>query len=170
MSQQLYQFSAFNRLVHRVGSSAWGARLFSRLQHRFDGAVFRLSGGRQTLTGILAGLPVIVLETVGAKTGRSRTSPLVYLHDPAESGQLGLIASNWGGQRNPGWYYNLKAHPAAYGIINGQRRSFEAHEAGPAEYARIWAQAVALYPGFALYKVRAAHRHIPIMMLRPVER
>ena len=169
MSQQLYQFTAFNRFVHHVASSAWGARLFSRLQHRFDGVYFRLSRGRQTLTGILSGLPVITLETTGAKTGLMRTVPLLYLHDPAGNKQLGLIASNWGGRRNPGWYYNLKATPDAIGTIAGQRRPYLAHEADDAEYQRIWTEATALYPGFSLYRQRAAHRHIPIMILRPGE-
>jgi deazaflavin-dependent oxidoreductase (nitroreductase family) len=170
MDEQLYQFSAFNRFIHWVGSSRWGARIFSRLLPRLDRTYYRLSGQQQTLTSILSGLPVILLGTTGAKTGRSHMTPLLYLYDPADHQQLGIVASNWGGKHNPGWYYNLKASGTATGLINGQRHHYQAHEADPAEYARIWTQAAALYPGFALYKQRAAHRHIPIMILRPMER
>ena len=162
-----YQFSAFNRLVHTIGSSRSGAWLFSKLQHRFDTLFFRLSGGRRTLTSILAGLPIITLHTIGAKSGQERVVPLVFLYDPAAAGHIGLVASNWGGQRNPGWYYNLKTNPATSGVIRGQTHHYNAHEATTEEYNRIWAEAIALYPGFALYKTRASHRHIPIMILTP---
>jgi len=67
---------------------------------------FRANGGN--LGGPLAGAPVLLLTTTGAKSGTLRISPLVYL---SEGGQIYVFAGNRGGQSNPGWYYNLVAHP-----------------------------------------------------------
>ena len=67
MNQRRYSF--FHGLVQKIGSSRFGAWLYARTLHHFDRVAFKLSGGRATLTSALAGLPVILLTTTGAKSG-----------------------------------------------------------------------------------------------------
>lgn len=67
---------------------------------------FRANGGN--VGGQLAGAPLLLLTTTGAKSGRSRTCPLAYL---SEGGRIYVFAGNRGAPTNPAWYYNLVAHP-----------------------------------------------------------
>jgi len=78
-----------------------------------------------------------------------------------------LIASNWGGEKAPAWYFNLRKQPACTITYDGATRSCQAREISGKEYERYWEQAVAMYSGYALYKKRAAHRHIPVFVLAP---
>jgi deazaflavin-dependent oxidoreductase (nitroreductase family) len=80
---------------------------------------------------------------------------------------IGLIASSFGRKHNPGWYYNLKAHPECEVELNGRSRSCIAREVDGEEYKKYWELGVAVYAGYAKYKERAAHRHIPVMVLEP---
>jgi deazaflavin-dependent oxidoreductase (nitroreductase family) len=61
-----------------------------------------------TLVGITTGLPVLLLTTIGAKTGTLRVNPVLYLRSGED---FVVIASNWGQRHNPGWYYNLRGAP-----------------------------------------------------------
>jgi deazaflavin-dependent oxidoreductase (nitroreductase family) len=76
--------------------------------HHLDRPVLRLSRGRYSLTRLLAGLPVVTVTTIGAKSGQPRSLPLVALPDGEH---VILIASNYGQKHHPAWYYNLRAHP-----------------------------------------------------------
>jgi len=109
-------------------------------------------------------LPIIQLTTKGAKSGQLRTVPLVVVVDGET---LGLIGSNFGGRHAPGWYYNLKANPECEVKFNGKLQNYVARETQGDEYLHYWLTAVALYAGYAEYKERAAHRHIPVMVLEP---
>lgn len=151
-------------LVTTVSSSALGARVFSRILHPLDGLVFRLSGGKYSLTGLVTGLPVYVLTCTGAKSGQPRQVTLLGF---ARGEQVVLIASNWGQAHYPAWYHNLKAHPRATLTHRGKTRDYVAHEAQGAERDSAWQQAVALYPGYENYVIRASGRHIPVMLLTP---
>ncbi len=130
-----------------------------------DRAVMRLTGGRQTLTGMLTGLPTVTLTTTGARTGKRRTVVLVGL---IVGSDIVLIASNWGQSRHPAWYHNLCANPRALlSIDGGPPRPHIAREAVGAERRQFWDMAVNLYPGYARYARRAAPRQIPILVLSP---
>jgi deazaflavin-dependent oxidoreductase (nitroreductase family) len=167
-TQTMSTYTPFNRLIHKIASSTWGARLFSPLLPYGDRAIFRVTNGRHTLTSWLSGLQVIMLTTTGAKTGQPRTVPLVCIPHPSGAG-LALIASNWGNKRPPAWYFNLRTNPQATGTIAGITRTYVAHEATAEEYETLWTTAEAIYLGFPRYKERA-ERHIPIMVLVEKER
>ena len=137
--------------------------IFSHTMHHLDPLVFRLSGGHHTAISKLAGLPVIILTTTGARSGEPRAVPLVGVPD---GDKIALIASNWGRAYAPGWYYNLRANPAATVTIENRSRTYTVHEAAGDEYERYWQQAVDMYTGYTAYKQRAG-RHIPIMVLTP---
>lgn len=162
------RYNLFHALVQRVTSTAWGAALLSRLLHHLDRPVFRLTNGRMTLASLLSGLPVVMVTTTGAKSGQPRTVPLIGVPDPDQEGAFVLIASNWGQHNLPAWYYNLKANPRAECRLKGVLGEYEASEVDGDDYARLWDHAAAVYIGFPKYKVRASHRRIPIMRLRPI--
>jgi deazaflavin-dependent oxidoreductase (nitroreductase family) len=153
--------NALNLLLQKVPASPLGSWIFSRVLPPIDRFVFWLTRGSQTLGSLAAGVPVILLTTKGAKSGKLHTVPLLATPDGA---RLTLIASNWGQARVPSWYYNLKANPQVTVQADGVERVYVAHEVQGEEYEALWAKAVALYPGYALYKARAG-RHIPVVVL-----
>ena len=141
--------------------------LFSVILPNPDRIFLKLTGGRKSLTSILAGLPVAMVTTTGAKSGLPRTLPLVYIRDDRKPGVFALVASNFGKKHNPAWYYNLKANPRAACEIGGAAKEYTAREARGEEYDRFWSCAVDTYFGYALYRERAGKRHIPIMVMEP---
>ncbi|MFQ5420427.1 MAG: nitroreductase family deazaflavin-dependent oxidoreductase [Anaerolineae bacterium] len=159
-------YSPVQNLVQKMAATKPGSWFFARTLHTFDRVVVRMTHGRTTLTSILSGLPVVLLTTTGAKSGLPRTLPLICLQDNDDANTIAIVASNWGQHKNPAWYYNLKANPQAKGRIKGIEKSYVAREATGAEYEKFWQQAMNTYPGFPNYKIRASHRHIPIMVLR----
>ena len=140
---------------------AW---LFARVLHHLDGPVMRRSAGRHSVSAALTGLPIIELTTVGARSGESRTLPLVGVPD---GDRLVLVASNYGKQQNPAWYYNLKANPRCSTTFRGQRHEMEAYEAEGEERQRLWELDVSVYPPRNHYAQRAGNRRIPVMVLQP---
>jgi deazaflavin-dependent oxidoreductase (nitroreductase family) len=152
----------WNRIASGIASSRPGAWLFSRTIHHIDPLLLRLSAGRLSTA---QGFPVLLLTTTGAKTGRLRTLPLLYV---AHGDGVAIIASRFGNRHHPGWYHNLRANPRATVEIKGKSRECTARPATEAERAEIWARAVVVYPGYERYKERAG-RQIPIMVLTPVE-
>ena len=131
--------------------------------HRLDHAVLKLTKGRRSISGIL-GWNIIQLTTIGAKTGRARTLPLLALFDGEK---IGVVASHFGRAHHPGWYYNLKAHPECVAQWRGKKGKYVAHEAEGNEYEKYWRLALSYYEGYAKYKERAAPRRIPVMALEP---
>ena len=160
-------YSAFHILGQKIASTQPGSWFFARTLHHFDRAGLSITGGRTTLSTLLAGFPEAMVTTLGAKSGLPRTLPLVYIRDDTDPRSFALIASNFGQPHNPAWYYNLKAHPTATCTLDGQTSEYVAREATGEEYARFWQAAVDTYFGYALYKRRANHRHIPIMVVSP---
>lgn len=152
------------RILRRFAASGPGSWVFARVLHRIDRPVHRLTGGRHTFSSLLSGLPVVMLTTTGARSGQSRTTPLLGI--PIE-GDVAVIASNFGQYRHPAWYHNLRAHPEAEVVVHGARRAVRASEATAEERTRIWQDALRVYPGFGQYERRAAHRRISVFVLRP---
>lgn len=163
------KYAPFFTLVQRLATSPPGVWFLGRTLHHFDRLILNLSGRRLTLTGLFTGLPVVMLTTTGARSGRPRTVPLLYIRDPADPTTFALIASNWGRRRYPAWYYNLKADPRAQGDLGGKVGRYVAHEAVGGTYERFWQYAADLYPGYLLYRQRAGGRRIPIMIMTPAK-
>ncbi len=161
-------YSLFHLFVQKIASSRPAAWFLSRTLHHFDRAFLKLTGRRMSLTTVLAGLPVVTVTTVGVKSGVLRTVPLGCIRDERDPNTFALIASNWGQDHHPAWYFNLKACPRATGSISGRTAEYVAHEASGEEYERFWQRAVDAYMGFPLYQQRAGKRHIPIMVMCPV--
>jgi len=157
----------FHQFIQKFASTRPGAWFGAHVLHHFDRAIYEYSGGRATATSYLAGLPMVVLITTGAKSRQPRTTPLVAIRDQIDAQRFGLIASNWGQDHHPGWYHNLKANPIAKCTIDGVTGTYRAHEASGEEYTLFWQRASETYLGYSLYKQRVGQRRIPIMVLEP---
>lgn len=104
---------------------------------------------------------MLLLTTVGRRTGKPHTIPLLYLRDGDD---LAIVAS-WGGRDNhPEWYLNLVTEPAVEVQVLGNRMRMSARTASPAERARLWPQVLDAYDGYATYQSRT-DREIPIVLL-----
>jgi deazaflavin-dependent oxidoreductase (nitroreductase family) len=110
-------------------------------------------------------VPVVVLASTGARSGKRRETPLLYFTDGDD---VILTASNYGGSRHPGWYHNLVAHPQCELRIGRRGGSFLAHEIEGAERDRLFALAGDLYLGYANYAQRVESiRTIRVLRLTP---
>ncbi len=156
--------NVLQRGMQHVSSSRPGAWTFQRTLYPLDKALFRWTGGRLTVPGLVAGLPVVMLTTTGAKSGEPRSMPLIGV--PID-GELAVIGSNYGQERTPGWVYNLEADPSA--TISYRDRSVDvtARRASDEEADRAFEAAARVYPGYAKYRERASHRTIRVFVLEP---
>ncbi|HSI80264.1 MAG TPA: nitroreductase family deazaflavin-dependent oxidoreductase [Solirubrobacterales bacterium] len=109
------------------------------------------------------GAPILLLEHVGAKSGRRRTTPLLYIRD---GDNVAVIASKGGFPRHPAWFHNLRAHPEVEIQVGSERRAVRARVAAGAERERLWRQAVEHYRPYADYQART-DREIPVVVLEP---
>jgi deazaflavin-dependent oxidoreductase (nitroreductase family) len=155
---------ALQRALRRVAASGPGAWLFARVLFRLDRPVFRLTRGRHTFASLLSGIPVVMLTTTGARSGRPRTVPVLGI--PTADG-LAVIASNFGQRRHPGWYFNLRADPQGSVVVAGEARRFHAVEVEGDRRREIWEQGLRVYPGWSQYERRASNRHIAVFVLEP---
>jgi deazaflavin-dependent oxidoreductase (nitroreductase family) len=158
------QANWFRRMMRLSGAVPPISWLYARTLHHLDRVVYKLTRGRATFVSLVTGLPIVMLTTTGAKTGRRHTLPLVALPD---GDRLVIIASNYGQQRNPAWYYNLRADPRVTIIFGGATRQMAARELEGEERERQYARGIEIYPGWTQYRKRAAHRRIPVIELTP---
>lgn len=122
-------------------------------------AEFRASGGK--LGGRFEGAPVLLLTTIGAKSGQPRTSPMMYL---PEGERIIVFASNEGKASHPSWYYNLRANPTATVELGTDTFAVTATEITGDEHDRLYGIQEQRYPGFAAYRERT-ERVIPVIEL-----
>ena len=156
------QTGLFYRLVRRTAATRPMARLFGVIQEPIDRVIYRISRGRLTASSWLGGLEVSMLTTTGARTGRSRTLPVLAL---PEGESMLLVASNFGRSSNPAWYHNLRANPRATVVFGGTRRDVVARELCGAERERGYRLAEEMFPAFTHYRRWAPNRQIPVLCL-----
>jgi len=140
------------------------ARLALKLGSGVHAGVYRATGGK--LFGRMGKSPILLLNTVGRKTGRKRTSPLLYVMDGED---FVIIASKGGAPTHPAWYLNLKANPDATVEVGDRAVQVRAEEADSEEKVRLWQRMVEMYPTYDDYQTKTK-REIPLLVLRPVER
>jgi deazaflavin-dependent oxidoreductase (nitroreductase family) len=157
--------NVLQRGLRRFAASGPGSWLFARVLHHVDRPLYRATRGRHTLTSLLAGLPIVVLTTKGARSGRSSSVPLVGLPTPDGTA---VIASNYGRRRHPAWYFNLRADPTTEIAVDGARSRVRAVEVEGERRARIWEQGLKIYPGWSAYERRASNRRIAVFVLEPL--
>ncbi len=136
------------------GSSDWARKQAER---------YEASNGADAAE--LRGRPVIVLTSVGAKTGKLRKTALMRVeHD----GTYAVVASRGGAPTHPVWYYNLKANPHVELQDGAVKRDYLAHEATGQERETWWGHAVEAWPDYANYQKKTS-RLIPVFVLEPME-
>ena len=156
--------NTFQRLIQRAAATPAASAVLAAVLHRVDQFVLWASKRRATATSWLSGLPVVVLTTTGARSGRLRSVPLVGLFDGDD---VVVVASNFGSRRHPSWCLNLRTRPAAVLTYRGRAFGVTAREAAGKEYERCWAMALQRYPGFQAYARRSRGRRIPVLRLHP---
>jgi deazaflavin-dependent oxidoreductase (nitroreductase family) len=134
-----------------------GFRILGGMHRR----VYRLTGGK--IGGQIGKLPVLLLTTIGRKSGQVRTQPLAYT-------QVGdgyaVIASKGGAAQHPLWYLNLRANPLAEVTVGRETRRVRARDAQGEERERLWRAFADLYPGYDRYAQKTSRR-IPVVVLEP---
>lgn len=153
---------AIRRLVQAATATPLGSWLSARAAPSFDRFLLRLTGGGTTLTAALAGLPVLMLTTTGARSGIPRSTPVLGI---PHAGDLAIIGSGFGQRATPGWVQNLRADPAAEVAFRGRTITVVATVVG--DPTEIWSLARSLYPGYGFYPDRASHRQIAVFSLAP---
>ena len=112
----------------------------------------------------MRGMPVILLTSVGAKTGKLRKTPLMRVE---HNGEYAIVASLGGAPKNPVWYHNVKANPRVELQDGPTTGDYEAREVFGEEKAQWWDRAVQAYPDYADYQTKT-ERQIPVFVLTPV--
>jgi len=135
-------------------------RLFMKVAGGTHTALYRVTRGK--VGGTMLKVPILLLITRGRKSGKQRTTPLMFSRD---GDNLVLIASVGGAPRNPAWYWNLQGGEAEV-QVGSERRRVRARDAEGDERERLWAQMVALYPNYAEYQKKTT-RQIPVVVLEP---
>lgn len=129
---------------------------------RENAELYMASGGREGTE--LKGKPVVLLTTVGAKTGKIRKTPLMRVE---HNGEYAVVASLGGAPKHPVWYHNIKAHPHVE-LQDGTRTAdYEAREVTGEEKAIWWQRALEVWPDYADYQ-RKTDRDIPFFVLTPI--
>ena len=113
----------------------------------------------------LKGKPVILLTTIGAKSGKIRKTPLMRVE---HNGEYAVVASLGGAPKNPVWYYNINAHPQVELQDGEVNKEYEAREVFDDEKAVWWERAVEAFPDYAQYQTKT-DRQIPVFVLTPID-
>lgn len=130
---------------------------------RQQAEMYENSNGREGNT--MRGMPIILLTSVGAKSGKLRKTPLMRVeHD----GEYAVVASKGGAPDNPVWYHNLKANPHVELQDGPEKKDYTAREVSGDERATWWKRAVEAYPDYADYQENT-DREIPVFVLTPMD-
>ena len=129
---------------------------------RDQAELFEKTGGREGNT--LRGMPIVVVTSVGARTGKLRKTPLMRVE---HGGEYAAVASLGGAPQHPVWYHNLKQHPHVELQDGPVKRDYLAREVTGDEKAAWWERAVAAYPDYADYQAKTT-REIPVFVLTPM--
>ncbi len=138
------------------------ARL-ARLATAAHVSLYRLTGG--AIGRRAQNMPVLLLTTIGRKSGKQHTTPLVYLED---GDGFVVVASNGGQGKLPNWWLNMRQNKQAYIEIGRKRLRVSVQEANPEERQRLWPRVVAGYSGYEKYQQRTPYT-IPLVILHPIE-
>jgi deazaflavin-dependent oxidoreductase (nitroreductase family) len=162
--EQITRANMLQRMMQRFASIRPVAFVFRHTFHHIDRALLGVLGGR-TLSAIVAGVPNVMLTTIGAHSGEQRTVPVIGL--PVDAG-LAIVGTRFGSQHHPGWYHNLRSHPMATVARHGASTPVRARQvAAGDEYDSIMRLADEVYLGFPKYRARIDRRQIPVFVLEP---
>jgi deazaflavin-dependent oxidoreductase (nitroreductase family) len=151
--------AALTSLARRLGSKRWFARV-GRVMVPVDRALGKLTKGRFVAMN-LPELPSMLLTTTGSRTGKERSSPLLYAPD---GDAFIVVGSNWGQAHHPAWSGNLLANPDAVVSLGGAAIPVRAVLVEGPERERLWQLMRAVWPAYTVYESRSG-RHIRVFRL-----
>jgi deazaflavin-dependent oxidoreductase (nitroreductase family) len=154
--------SVLARLARRLGHSTWFAAAARPLVPA-DRLVARLTGGRVVALGLA---PALMLTTTGRRSGRPRSTPLLYVNDGAA---FVVVGSNWGRTTHPAWSLNLLADPRATVAVRGRMVAVRASVVTGPERDRLWRLLMRQWPPYGTYADRAGGRDLRLFRLEPVD-
>lgn len=131
---------------------------------RINALLLRLTNGR--LGSRLGAQTILLLETIGRKSGQPREIPIAYF---SHEGNYLIVESNWGKDTHADWYFNLKKNPRATLKVNGRVVAVEARDAQGEEYDRLWKYVTERHSPFYLRYQEMTRRHIPIVVFQPLK-
>ena len=135
---------------------------FIKLFMDFNTFLLRASRGR--FGSRLGTQTILLLETLGRKSGKPREIPIAYFF---HEGKYLIVESNWGRDKHADWYLNLDKNPTATITVNGQMIPVKAHNAQENEYTRLWEYVTRKHPPYLEYQ-KMTERRIPIMVFEPI--
>lgn len=144
--------------------TVWHEALLKFLRRMITDAnaiLLKISKGR--MGNSFLGVPVLLLTTIGRKSGKPRTRPLYYLED---GGNLVLVASNAGTSTDPAWLLNIKANPNVTVELDGKVLQMRARIATPEEKNELWPKLMALFPTWQMMEDRSV-RTFKVVILEP---
>jgi deazaflavin-dependent oxidoreductase (nitroreductase family) len=153
--------SCLDRTLQGFAQTRIGGFLFITVFPEIDKQIMPLTKGRIRL-GVRQ--TVLLLHTIGAKSGQRRVTPLLYT---ARGEDFILVASKAGAERHPAWYHNLMANPDVEVEVDGELVAVSAREAEGSEREELWRLVNDNYVGYETYQRRAGSRRIPVLVLSP---
>lgn len=154
-----------SRLNATIVSSRPGAWFFQRTAHRLDRRVLRLTNGRESMSSMLVRKPVLLVTTKGRHSGLARTIPLLGI---PFGDAVAIIGTNFGQAPTPGWVHNLRAEPRARIAHRDRTLDVRARPATAGEFDEVFAEADAIYGGYAKYLERIDGREVQVFILERV--
>lgn len=140
------------------------AVLSRRYLPSLDAFVARRTDGRRTVSNWLTGLPIVELETMGARSGQPRRTSVMAV--PEDDGCV-VVAANFGSSRQPAWYWNLRSNPSVTVRAGDAVTAMTARELEGQARERAFDRALRLNPGWARFADRAGGRTLPVFRLSP---
>jgi deazaflavin-dependent oxidoreductase (nitroreductase family) len=159
MPERQRQLSWVEQRLEKFAKSKAGGWYFVNIAMRVDRVLLPATGGRISSA---PGQTICLLETVGARSGQVRQTPLLYIPDGE---RMILIGSKAGAPRHPGWIHNMRANPKVKILAPKRTGEYTAREAEGQERQKLWDKAVDYYAGYATYQQRAGKRRIPVVVL-----
>jgi deazaflavin-dependent oxidoreductase (nitroreductase family) len=155
--------SLYRKLFKRLGHTRWFAFLGRHVFARIDHAMFRLSGGRLVPTGTVS--PVLLLTTTGRRTGRERTTPVIFIRD---GGGFLISSEDFGNERRrSAWPLNLEAKPEARVQVGSESFTCRARRLDEEEVETHWQRLIEVWPAHGTYLERSGRRHVFLLEPRP---
>jgi deazaflavin-dependent oxidoreductase (nitroreductase family) len=150
-----------NKATSKAKDLSGAANLALKLGSSVHAGVYRATGGK--LFGRMGTSPILLLNTVGRKSGNKRATPLLYVVDGED---FVIIASKGGTPTHPAWYLNLKANPDVTVEVGDRKVRVRAEEVSGEEKARLWQKMSEMYPTYDDYQNKT-ERQIPLLVLHP---
>lgn len=156
--------SLYKRMITPVALTSVGHWYLKRLAPGLDRRLSRWTRGRVTS---IPGIPVLLLSSIGAKSGQERVNPLVYFNDGE---RVIATASNYGGDKRPAWYHNVKANPEVKLSAGGRAGRYRAEVTSGAQRDRLWERAKGYIKGYEMYEgMTAGTRTVPVVAFTPLD-